>query len=380
MHIITFASNVSFRYIKSAGTHMFTASPRVPYIFSFSQFDAINATEPVSKLIVSDSLFWPRLPAFTVRPTGGRGESVLFFTGAGGYGDQIMAWPVAKVLHDMGYRVHILCDPGNDHLWGWFSWVASVRVMPFPLSETEDFDHLALYAYVTNVDEHAGQPHPTDHLFRLIGIDPTTVPETFKRVAPPLSLGQLSVAGGASSNLGLIQLSGSNIVRRPTPERLKTTLTRLVKEVPLDWIGLHDVDDEHFAAAREVAATNPSLQVRMNTPFDEFVGLTAAARITIGPDSFLTHLRGAMGLPGITIFGTHHPAIRIRYYPEMRAVWEQHACPSSPCLVFRRVFPKYLCPPLPTPRQECAVIGAGYDVLVDSVKKLVEELKPQVKA
>jgi hypothetical protein len=355
---------------------MFTAMPRVPYVFSFSQFEAINNTEKIRDLLVSDSLFWPRLPAFTVRPTGGRGETVLFFTGAGGYGDQIMAWPVAKFLHDMGYRVHVLCDPGNDHLWGWFPWVAGVKVMPLSLAEMEEFDHLALYAYVTNVDEHEGQPHPTDHLFRMVGIDPSTIPPEKKRVPPPLSFGQLSVRAGAPENLGLIQLSGSNFVRRPMPDRLARMLTKLITEVPMNWLGLHDVDDEHMAAARKVAEEHPKLlQVRLNVSFDEFVGLTAAAKITVGPDSFLTHLRGSMGLPGVSVFGTHHPGIRTRYYPEMVSVWERQVCPSSPCLVFRRAFPRYLCPPSAGPRQECAVVAAGYDVVTDTVKKVLSGVK-----
>jgi len=340
----------------------------VPYIFSFSQRDALASTKAVSDVVVLDSLFWPRIPPFVVRPTGGRGESVLFFTGAGGYGDQVMAWPAAKFLHDLGYKVHVLCDPGNDHLWGWFPWVESVLVTPVALSEVEVFDHLALYAYVTNVDEHGGQPHPTDHLFRLMGVDPATIPEEKKRVKPPLSLGHLSIRAGAPPQLGLVQLSGSNICRRPTPERLSKVLNRLVKEVPLTWIGLHDVEDEHTKIAREV------LDVRINVPFDEFVGLTAAATITVGPDSFLTHLRGTLGLPGVAIFGTHDPAIRTRYYPEISPVWERRACPSSPCSIFRRTFPKYLCPPSAEPRQECAVIGAGYDSVVDVVKSKVSEL------
>lgn len=336
----------------------------MPYVFSFTQVDAVNNTEAVKAMVMKDSLFWPRLPAFTVRPTGGRGETLLFFTGAGGYGDQIMAWPVAKLLHDMGYKVSVLCDPGNDHLWSWFPWVASVHIMPIALADLEVFDHLALYPYVTNVDEHQGQPHPTDHLFRLVGVDSGTVPPGKKRVIPTLSMGQLNVHESAPKPFGLIQLSGSNIIRRPTPARLKATLARLVQEIPGTWIGVHDVDDENVKAAREV----PGLDVRVNVAFDEFVGLTAAARLTVGPDSFLTHLRGTLGKPGIVVFGPHDPALRVRYYPEMQAIWEQAACPNAPCNVYRRAFPRYLCPPLAEPRQECAVIGAGYDRLVETVK------------
>ena len=143
-------------------------------------------------------------------------------------------------------------------------------------------------------------------------------------------------------------------------------LVRLIKEVPGHWVGLHDQDDEHLTVAKSV----PGLDVRLNVSFDEFVALAAAARLTIGPDSFLTHLRGAMGKRGVAVFGTHDPKLRTRYYPEIVPIWERKACPSSPCHVYRNVFPRYLCPPVTPPRQECAVVGAGYDTVVDTVKKL----------
>jgi ADP-heptose:LPS heptosyltransferase len=195
-------------------------------------------------------------------------------------------------------------------------------------------------------------------------VDPETIPLGKKVVKPTMSMGQLSIYETAPKPFGLVQLSGSNITRRPTPERLKSTLERLVKEVPGTWIGLHDIDDENTQAAREV----PGIQVSVNLPFDELVGLTAAAKLTISPDSFLTHLRGSMGLPGISIFGPHDPMLRTRYYPGIKPLWERQACVNSPCLVYKRVFPRYLCPPLSEPRKECAVIGAGYDRLIETVK------------
>jgi ADP-heptose:LPS heptosyltransferase len=381
VHLLTFANPISFKYVKTAGLHHFTAQPRVPYVFSFVQHDALIRTEKVRDLVALESLFWPRLPPFVVRPTGGRGESVLFFAGAGGYGDQVLAWPAAHLLHELGYQVHVLIDPGNDHLWTWLPWVRSVRLFPIAAADLDTYDHLALYPYVTNVDEHPGQPHPTDHLLRQLGVEPSTIPPERKRVRPPLTLGQLAVVGGAPPNLGLIQLAGSNVLRRPTPAHLRRVLADLVTAVPAAWVTVHDVEDEHAAVAREVARDHPNLTVRHNLQFDEFVGLTAAARLTVGPDSFLTHLRGALGLPGVAVFGTHDPALRTRYYPEIRPVWERAACASAPCHVYRRTFPRYLCPPTVDgkPREECAVISAGYDRLVGVVKESWASLPKQDK-
>jgi ADP-heptose:LPS heptosyltransferase len=370
VHLVTLSRWVNFSYIKTAGIHTFTAQPRTPYVFSFSQYEALTKTEDLRKLVVLQSLFWPRLPPFIVRPTGGRGETVLFFTGSGGYGDQVMAWPAAKLLADMGYLVHVLCDPGNDHLWSWFPWVQTVRLLPLPVREIESFNHLALFPYVTNLDEHSGQPHPTDHLMRQMGVDPQTVPPERKVVRPPLSLGQLSELGGTIRPFNVIQLAGSSNLRRTSPGRLKIVLQQLVNQIPVSWVAFHDQDDLHTKAAREVAVENPNLQVRVNVPFDQLVGLTAGADLTIGPDSFISHLRGALSLPGIAVFGTHEPALRTRYYPAITPIWEKLACPNSPCLVYRNEFPKYLCPPTVEPRTECEVLAAGYDRLVEVALRL----------
>jgi ADP-heptose:LPS heptosyltransferase len=376
VQIVTFSHPVQIQNAKTAGTDVFRGDAQVPYIFSLYQMELINRKEAEGKkMVVLNSMLAPRLPPFVVRPTGGRGESVLFHTGAGGYGDQIMAWPAAKLLHDMGYAVHILSEPGNNHLWTWFPWVHSVKVLPIPASELLEFDHLAIYPYVTNVDEHPGQPHPTDHLLRLMGVIPETVPVERKRVCPPLSMRQQALALAYPHPLGVIQLAGSNLLRRPAPARVASLLRSLLDAIPeMTWVVLHDDNGEHMQAARTVQ--DPRLKIGVNLPFDELVGLVSAADIAVGPDSFLAHLRGALGLPGIVIFGTHEPALRTHYYPDIVPIWERNACSSSPCLAFRREFPVFLCPPSQGPRTECAVLAAGYDKLVASVVDLWKKLQP----
>jgi hypothetical protein len=56
----------------------------------------------------------PRIRNFDIRVRNFTDNRVLLYNGSGGYGDQILTWPVARLLNGLGFKVHVLCDPGNE--------------------------------------------------------------------------------------------------------------------------------------------------------------------------------------------------------------------------------------------------------------------------
>lgn len=370
MKLVTLLEALPLTFNKSASSRSITLDAMRPYVLSDSHFQKV--AEHVIPRAYRISRYEGRLRPFVARQN--RGDRVLFYTGAGGYGDQILGWPVAKALHKLGYKVHILSDPGNELCWANFPWVEAIYTMPVEQRHIEMFENLALFEVVTNNDEHDDQLHPVDNLMMRMGIDPNSVSPDHKVVKPvvtPLELKKAHdiVKGRA---VGIYQLATTSPLRSLTPALSADLFAALARGVPeITWFGFHDRFNEkdYVEAATSAIGALPNAALVEFKEFRVIFAVTGLARVVVTPDSFMAHLAGACGVPTVGMWGATHPSLRVRYYQRHTPIWARNACSFSPCLRTVREFPSY-CPPSAEPRKMCAVMGAiSPDEVVAAVRK-----------
>lgn len=241
MNIITFHKHVELHFNKSSGQSVFKGLPGLNYIFGRAQLVKLAGSQEFNSSILKQSLLEPRLANFVARE--GEGGTVLVYNGCGGYGDQTMTWPLTLILHNMGYKVHVLVDPGNAECWSNFPWIQSVNVLPIDLSVFNLFDHHIMMEVVANLDEHSPQLHPLDSMLFKIGIDPDNVDPALKSVAPNFTLDETAMADKVVGNMpiGIFQLSAASRVRSLTPDESVSLLLHVAKSFPnLVWYAIYD--------------------------------------------------------------------------------------------------------------------------------------------
>jgi ADP-heptose:LPS heptosyltransferase len=299
---------------------------------------------------------------------------VLFYAGAGGYGDQLMAWPAAKILSDLGYKVHVLCDPGNELCWANFEWVKSIQLLPIEQDQLEMYENLALYEYVTNNDEHDDKVHPVDNLLFRMGINPDSISADKKCVKPIITPREFERASEMVKNrkIALYQLATTSAMRSMLPDASADLFASLARAFPeFHWVGLYDQFNKEAYVAPAKSATeglsNADLFYFEN--FRMLFAVASMATAAVSADSFLVHLAGAYGVPTVGIWGPTRADLRVKYYPNHVPVFAKFACPMAPCLRTTREFPPY-CPPSAEPRKVCAVVGATTpDDVIEALKR-----------
>ena len=366
MHILAFTTGVEFTYTKSCGSRKSVIEPQKDYLFSNIQRVHLASDEEVTRKIFRQSLMEARLGPFKANLSGGNGEKLLFYAGAGGYGDQLMVWPVARLLNRAGYIVDVLVDPGNEPLWQEIDFIRRAISLPVLLNDLRGYDHMALHEFVTNADGHPGQLHPTDNLLMRCGIDFRGVPDADKRVRPVLTVGEM-LTGARWSGCGIYQLASSNALRNLLPEAAVNLLLRLRAETGIIW---HAVADKFLPTAYYDKCKEAGIQLVAFDDMRELMAVTCAAQVVVGPDSLLMHVRGMAELPAVTYFGILPPQVRTLYYPSVQPIWVKEACPYAPCYTYTNVFQDW-CPG--RPRQNCDVVAAAPDKVVEAVKAILQK-------
>ena len=139
MNLITFSEPITIAFKKSAGGITQTFEAGRPYLLANAQVERIMRDPNVQQRTYKISRVDTRITnahqaAFK------KGDRLLLFNGSGGYGDQILTWPIAKILSDMGMQVHVLTDPGNNVCWWGFNWVKTVQTIPVLWEQVKMFD------------------------------------------------------------------------------------------------------------------------------------------------------------------------------------------------------------------------------------------------
>lgn len=245
MNIVRFFEAVTVSFKKSAGSTTTIFEAQRDYVISRSQLDRITQDENVRNRLFKVSSLEHRLRPFDPMLKKKEGTNrLLFYNGSGGYGDQIVSWPVAKWLSDQGFEVHIMADPGNQCCWYNFPWVKTIQSMPLAYEQFKMFDWHFLMEYVNNTDEHLDQLHPVDTMFVRMGVDPRSIPPEKKVVEPIYTWAEQQSVKMVFTDkrfLGIYQLSSANPIRALTPNDSAFLLYRLAQATPdIHWLAIFD--------------------------------------------------------------------------------------------------------------------------------------------
>lgn len=372
MQLVTFTHRVELTFSKTAGQLTRTIEPRVPYVFSANQYHkVIDGNASIKACVLNHSVFDVRVRPFLAATDGG-GRSLAFYAGAGGYGDQMMTWPIVKLLHERGYRVTVLVDPGNVACWEHFPWVAEIEQLPLPCEFFTRFDHLALYELVTNVDEHPDQLHPVDNLLHRLGFDHRQVPPDKKVVRPEFTTAELEAAQKAIAGrqVGVYQLSSSSLVRSLLPADSRALAVELSKAFPdIHWLAVYDrFNKKEYCAPLEGAPDN--LEFKTFDRLRDLIAVISLSKVVVSIDSLAIHAAGTCGVPCVGLWGSVDPNKRVPYYANHLAVWQRQACQFAPCFWPNpESFPSR-CPSLAS--LSCAVLERDTRLAVKAVRQLLK--------
>ena len=329
MHLVTLKDYFAIQFSRTSGTHHAAFEPGKPYLLSNYQFAKL--TEAQSACVARASVADSRFTNFNALVERG---SVLFWSGAGGFGDQMMAWPVARLLSKLGHRVHVMVDPGLMLTWCGFPWVESIVQAPAYYSEVKLYDHHCLFETVTNADEHPDQLHPVDSMLKRIGLDPAQVDAADKVVKPHFTRSELAGAEQMSQGkkFAIYQLASAGDSRSLSPERSADVLHALATAFPdWHWLAAYDPFLKYGYQLKAEALSVPNVSVRFLPNLRLLWALTSQAQVVVAPDSMMVHAAGSFGVPCVGLWGPTDPATRAKYYQNHLAIWKRQTCPASPC-------------------------------------------------
>lgn len=361
MNLIRFAEPVTISFKKSAGGATITFEAMRDYVIANAQLERILHDENVKNRVYKISKLESRIQNFHVGARRAGTQRLLFFNGSGGYGDQILTWPVTKLLASMGFEVHVMTDPGNNVCWWNFPWIKTINVVPMPYEHMKMYDYIVVFEAVVNMDEHQDQEHPIDVMLRKIGLDPRSVDAALKVVRPNFSYSEmLNTQVFKDKVIGMYQLSSANQVRCLQPSDSVFMLLKLADAFPnIHWLGLYDefVKPEYKTQLeekiKELEITN--IQPYCSPNLRDLWALTSRARIVVAPDSMMVHISGVMGVPCVGLWGPMSPASRASYYTNHFPIFHKELCPHAPCFAYSNTFPRY-CPPRQN-RTTCEVLA-----------------------
>jgi hypothetical protein len=373
MHLVTFSNRVELVFSKTAGQISVVIEPGVTFAFSANQLHRVMENSPqIKAAIARQSVLESRVRPFRAE-LDGKGQSVLFYTGAGGYGDQLMAAPVVRLLSDRGYQMHVLTDPGNNTCWQ-YDWIKSVSQLPIPAADLARYDHLAFYELVTNIDEHADQLHPTDNLLHRAGVDYGSVPLEKKSVKPAFTLAELAGAQTFVSGreLAIYQLCSSSVVRSLPVESSRKLAVELAQSLPqFHWLATYDGHNkaEYYAPIPDCPK---NLELKTFPQLRDFLAVASLAKLVVSVDSLAVHIAGSCGVPCVGLWGAVDPHRRVAYYRNHLAVWQRQACQVAPCFCGNpEAFP-LICPPVDGGRKSCSVLDMGAKIVVKAARQLIK--------
>ena len=377
MNLVSFADSLLMVYEKSSGQNAVLFEPFRPYVVTESQFHQFEKDRNISSLFYKITKLNSRVPNFNAYAQ--KPGKLFFYAGGGGYGDQIIAWPVARYLSNMGYQLDVYTDPGNESCWWMMPWIRSVGILPIPKTHFDNYTQYAVFTETTNMDEYPDQAHPVDTMFRKIGIDPATVPPEEKVLAPAFSPMELNRArsflqstGIAQTKFAFMQLSASLKLRSLPPAEAFVYMQTLAEAFPdIAWIHLTDKYNDAAYAIKIQESGLPNLYAHTFARLRDMWAATTLAELVVGVDSMAVHVAGSCGVPCVGIWGPVHPLTRVKYYREHTPLFDPSPCPFAPCFFAHGSDLPPFCPPNPPPTA-CKVMQASTpDKVLDAVRIIV---------
>jgi len=375
MNLVTFSEPVTCAFKKSAGGMTITFEAGREYLLANAQLDRLMQDENVKKRTYKVSKAESRIRNFLVAGREEGQKRLLLFNGSGGYGDQIMTWPVAKILSQW-FDVHILTDPGNNVCWWNLPFVKSIQTIPIQWEMIKMYDYFVPFEAVVNMDEHQDQGHPVDMMLHKMGLDPSKIPAEAKTVKPNFTYSEMaSTAMWKDKRVGLYQLSSANPVRCLPVGDSVYHLLKLAEATPeITWLGLYDeFVPKEYKETLDAKITESGLKNLQSYCFPNLRELwvtTQIASVVVSPDSMMAHIAGSFGTPCVGLWGPISPDVRVKYYKNHYPIYHREFCVHAPCFCYMATFPKY-CPARPTARTACEVLaGIATHEIIDLVKKV----------
>ena len=374
MHVISFLEHLWLEnsHIKLGCVDVFEAGKG--YLFADKQFDKLKEWDlsiPFEKVSKVESMFKP----MRYSEHGPKGK-VLIYNGVGGMGDQIMTWPLAKILADRGYEVHILSEHHLAMFWYGFPWIKSILILPCYWSVLENFDYHLNLEYISNGYAHSDQMQPIDLMLQLCGIDPESIPDEEKRLAPRFTKMEMGISQNLYSNrrLGFYQIACSQQIRSLPPELSRRVFKALAEAFPnIYWIGLYGPLESSEYWLNPLGPSNAEFRSFERPRL--MWSMIQRAEICVAPDSMLVHMAGVLDKPCVGLWGPYGPESRVKYYPNHYPIHHKAVCPVSPCH-WNAVQMPHICPPTEKPLDRCQVmLQITPEEVVEAVRQLVPSLE-----
>ena len=377
-------SSFQVSFAKSSGGSTVVFEAGRTYVIANVQLERLLADEKIRSQTYKVSRLESRVTNFHVSARRAGTQRLLIYNGSGGYGDQVLTWPLANLLASMGYEVHVITEPGNAICWWHFPFIKTVNTIPIPYEQVKLYDYFLFYEAVVNMDEHQDQEHILDVMLRKIGIDPAAVDPKLKSIRPLFTGAELASTQAVypDKQIAIYQMASANPVRCLPPNDSVFMLTKLAEAYPqFHWLALWDefIKPEYKKVLEEkieqagIKNVEPHRAVNLR----ELWALAAQrARVTVAPDSMMVHVCGALGAPCVGLWGPIAPDRRVKYYTNHLPIWHREFCIHAPCFAYTSTYPK-LCPPR-NDRKVCEVLaGISPTEVIDAIKQVVDAAAPK---
>ncbi len=211
------------------------------------------------------------------------------------------------------YDLALVTDPGDRaHLLGWIA--APCRSGVIPVHGRSNWLKLEVLDHVVQTDGDLGTTHVTVEKLSLIepwlAAGATAVPKTVPRVVPPPS-------SPLPDDIEAALQPGAVVIHAPSMWTYKQWPVAHFEELIRAFVdegrqvvltgSSGDRDQECIAPLRAIADAPRVLDTSGRLDFNQLVTLFARAALYIGPDTSVSHLAAATGIPVIAIFGPTNP-------------------------------------------------------------------------
>lgn len=373
MKLVTFSEPFPLGLRKSAGVYHVQIEAFTNYVFHPAAVHRLaNEHDKFRDSVFRVSDMASRITHFHAKAMA-PGARILLYNGSGGFGDQILTWPVARILNMLGFKVHLLTEAGNNVCWLHFPFIEAIHMLPLPLPVWNMFDGHLIFDTVSNSDEHPDQLHPVDKMLTVAGINPSSIQPELKRVAPNFTSGEMAEGLGthADKQIALYQLTATAKCRTLQPQRSAMLLRSLAEAFPqFHWLGLHDEFNPPEYAKHADALKISNMETMRHPNIRGLWAFARRAKVVVSPDSMMVHVAGSQGIPCVGLWGPVDPKNRVAYYPNHYPIWHKTACKFAPCHNFRTDWPKF-CPGRDQ-RTACEVLETiRTEEVIEAVKKAI---------
>ena len=277
-----------------------------------------------------------------------------------GIGDHLfMTGPLNYLRHVAGNKVEITMYGLTDRhqILAYHPALMHETVLAGPL-QYDDLQYYHWHWFVdtaTEYDEESDQLNVYDALYREIGIDPTTVDVTFKRPTIRLvekdfkDLDQLFYFIYTNRKIDLrtmpyyiVAPTAYASLRSAPYATWISAIAELAKVRTVLVIGrpgkgrIPDTDMTFGQFVNEINKMQNVINLMSDIPLRTVAAMIARSICVATLDTGILYIAEALGIPAVSIWGTHAPQTRLMYdkrYLDL-SIWHREACPAAPCYAY----------------------------------------------